>query len=87
MFDWQDAVINVKMDGSDISEIISKFSKQPERMLEISRRNTSESLLRHDWMYRWEKILKIAGLKPTYRMEERRQLLRVLADMVQADRH
>ena len=36
---------------------------QPERLVEISRRNAMEALLRHDWAYRWKQILDIVGLR------------------------
>jgi hypothetical protein len=83
MFNWPDAVIDVQLDGSDLEEIISNLAAQPERLLEISRRNASEALLRHDWAYRWETILKIAGLEPGPKLLERKLRLRSLSKMVQ----
>ena len=81
MFDWQDAVIEIKPDGSDIEEVLKDLSAQPERLMEISRRNAVEALLRHDWVYRWKKILDIAGLKMTEEMENRENRLKQIAEL------
>jgi len=80
MFDWPDAVIEIKPDGSDVTEVLSSLAAQPERLLEISRRNAIEALLRHDWVYRWKKILNIAGLKSAPKMEIRENRLRQMAE-------
>ena len=37
------------------------------------------ALLRHDWAYRWARILEIAGLNPSPCMEIRRKTLKALA--------
>ena len=63
-FDWPDAVIEIRTDGSDVAEVLSGLAAQPERLRDISRRNSMQALLRHDWAYRWKKILGIAGLRP-----------------------
>jgi hypothetical protein len=80
MFDWPDAVIEIKPDGSDASDVISGLAAQPKRLIEISRRNAVEALLRHDWVYRWEQILNIVGLKPTEQMEIRKKRLKQMAE-------
>src|SRR5215475_7426557 len=64
MFNWQDAVVEIQADGSDVADVISMLAGQPERLKEISRRNAVEALLRHDWTYRWKKILDIVGIEP-----------------------
>ncbi|MBW6504123.1 glycosyltransferase [bacterium] len=81
-FNWPDAVIEINPDGSDVSEVILSLSAQPERLLEISRRNASEALLRHDWVYRWRSVLDIAGLKPTPAMEIRENKLKLIAEQI-----
>src|SRR5262249_35255443 len=53
LFDWKDAVVEVQAEGSDVGKVISRLAAQPDRLLEISRRNAVEALLRHDWSYRW----------------------------------
>jgi hypothetical protein len=39
-------------------------------------------MLRHDWVYRWERVLTDAGLSSTTAMHERRQRLAELAGRV-----
>ena len=53
-------------------------------------RNMAEALSRHDWLYRWESVLKLAGLQPRSKLLERKQrladLLQILrVDQVQSD--
>jgi|CXWL01.1.fsa_nt_gi hypothetical protein len=81
-FDWPDSVIEIQPDGSDVAEVLSKLSDEPERLHEISRRNAVEALRRHDWIYRWREILNIAGLRPTGAMQEREELLAKIANQV-----
>jgi hypothetical protein len=85
MFDWPDAVVEVATDGSDLADVLSHLGNEPERMLEISRRNAREALLRHDWVYRWKQVLRIAGLEPAPAMVNRERRLRELAAMAQND--
>jgi hypothetical protein len=47
------------------------------------KRNLTNSLLRHDWGYRWQEILKAAGLEPTDRAIARNEQLKLLAEQVQ----
>jgi hypothetical protein len=81
MFNWPDSVIEIKPDGSDAVDVIQSLERQPERLLEISRRNAAEALLRHDWVYRWKKILAIAGLESTSALAARESRLRELAEL------
>ena len=84
-FDWPDAVIEIKADGSDTAEVLMELVTQPERLQQISRRNAAEALLHHDWVYRWKEILAIAGLKPTSAMEAREKRLKELAKLARSD--
>jgi Glycosyl transferases group 1 len=79
MFNWPDSVIEVKPDGSDVRDVLESLAEQPERSLEISKRNAAEALLRHDWCYRWSDVLKIAGLTPAPELQARRRRLQELA--------
>jgi hypothetical protein len=83
-FPWPDAVIEVRPDGSDISDVLAELRAQPERLAEISGRNAAESLLRHDWVYRWKQILDGAGMTPAARMTERIERMKILADMARS---
>jgi hypothetical protein len=80
-FDWPQAVVEIRPDGTDAVETITRLSAEPERLRAISRRNTYEALRRHDWLYRWKDILALAGLKPTPAMEAREDQLRDLAEL------
>jgi len=81
-FDWPDAVIEVPFDCSNIAEILADLDSQPERLDEIRRNNIVQSLLRHDWVYRWKEILDIVGLQPTPAVYAREQRLKKLAQDV-----
>jgi hypothetical protein len=84
LFPWQDAVISLEADGSDVIKVLSGFEAEPERISAISRRNAAETLLRHDWVYRWKEILRVAGIEPSPRMKLREQRLRDLAELSNA---
>jgi hypothetical protein len=81
LFDWQDAVIDVTPDGSDVVDVLGRLNLDPDRVADIGRHNATEALLRHDWVYRWEKILEIVGLKPTPALLARKARLLELAKM------
>jgi hypothetical protein len=82
LFPWSDAVIPVKADGSDLRRVMAAFETAPQRLEEISRRSAKEALLRHDWVYRWKQILRIAGLHPAPALEHRESALTRLAEQV-----
>jgi hypothetical protein len=85
VFDWDDAVIHLPFGSTDIDVIINELDENPERQEEIRKTNVVQSLLRHDWVYRWEDILKIAGLEPMPGLEKRKERLRELASMVEEE--
>jgi hypothetical protein len=82
MFPWPDAVIKIEPDGSDVMDVVAKLSAAPEQLLSISRRNAIEALLRHDWVYRWKEILRVAGLTPLPALAARERRLSQLADVI-----
>jgi hypothetical protein len=79
LFGWEDAVLSIRPDGSDIVDRMADLARQPGRIAAISRRNAVESLLRHDWAYRWDHILETAGLARTQVRVARQQQLEDLA--------
>jgi hypothetical protein len=81
LFDWPDAVIPLPYNSSDMN-LIKELDKQPERQDRICRTNAAQALLRHDWVYRWETILKTAGLEPMPELLQRKELLRTIAAAV-----
>jgi hypothetical protein len=84
MFGWENAVIEVQPDGSDVTQVLSRLLADPELVAHISQTNAAEALLRHDWVYRWKQILGIAGLGCHPAMEDREKRLRALASLVAA---
>lgn len=80
MFDWEDAVISVRPDGSDLDDVLRRVSSEKERMSRIARQNTAGVLRRHDWVYRWKELFRVAGIEPLPRMAERERRLSSLAD-------
>jgi hypothetical protein len=82
MFDWPDAVIEIKPDGSDVEGVLSDLAAHEGRLSTISRRNAAEALLRHDWVYRWKRIFDIVGLHPTDEMRLREDKLKRVAERI-----
>jgi Glycosyl transferases group 1 len=80
-FDWPEAVIEIRANGSDAVEVLSKLLTDPERLQQISSRNAEEALRRHDWVYRWKKIFQFAGVNPRPAMAAREKRLAELAEM------
>jgi hypothetical protein len=85
MFGWPDAVVEVRPDGSDLRDVLSALNSDPARISKISRRNSAESLLRHDWVYRWKDIFRIAGVTPSPGMIARERCLARLASTAMGD--
>ena len=78
-FDWPDAVIRVPYDAKNIAEILADLDSQPERIREIRKNSVVQSLLRHDWVYRWRAILDMVGLEPRPALIAREERLKKLA--------
>jgi Glycosyl transferases group 1 len=74
-FDWEDAVIEIPFDCSNIADIINDLNAQPERLARIRRESVVSSLLRNDWIYRWEEILKTIGIDTTPQIQKRKAYL------------
>jgi hypothetical protein len=82
MFPWPDVVIHIRPDGSDVMDVLRTLSADATQLSAISRRNAAEALVRHDWVYRWEELLRTAGVEPTPRLTARKRKLHDLADLV-----
>jgi len=82
LFDWPDVVIPLAYNSPDINLLIRELDRQPERQDRIRRTNVAQALLRHDWVYRWEAMLKTAGLEPMPELFERKERLRTMAAAV-----
>jgi hypothetical protein len=79
VFPWPEAVIEMQPDGSDALSVIADLNANPEQVGAISRRNAVESLLRHDWLHRWQEIFKLSGIEPSPGMRSREEQLKGLA--------
>lgn len=77
---WPEAVIKIEPDGSDAIAILDELGSDPERMSAISRRNTKEALLRHDWSHRWNEMFRVVGIDPSPRKAGRDRRLKRLAE-------
>jgi len=82
-FDWDDIVIDLPFDSEEIRQVIQELDRQPERQVRIRRSNMVQALLRHDWVYRWEQLLEIAGLSPMPALAERKRRLKERAALVE----
>jgi hypothetical protein len=82
LFNWPDAVIQLPYNSCDIDMIIKNLNIDPERQDKIRRTGVVQALMRHDWVYRWEGVLKTVGLEPMHGALERRECLMKLAKSV-----
>lgn len=82
MFPWQDAVIPIESNGSDVMDVLAELASDPARVSAASRRNVVGALLNHDWVYRWKEVLNVVGLEPSPGMLARERRLKELAEMV-----
>jgi hypothetical protein len=85
IFNWEDVVIPMRFDSEDIGEIMRDLDQQPERQMNIRRKNIMQILLNHDWAHRWETVLGIAGLDPLPALARRKEELQRRAALVQED--
>jgi Glycosyl transferases group 1 len=82
LFGWPEAVVQISPDGSDLTAILSDLNANPERIAAIGRRNAKEALLRHDWIYRWNEMFRVAGIEPSPRMVARERRLKAMANYI-----
>ncbi|MEC4817352.1 MAG: glycosyltransferase, partial [Scytonema sp. PMC 1069.18] len=81
-FDWLNSMIEIPFDCSNIADIIANLDAQPNHLEKIRTGNIVNSLLRHDWVYRWEEILTKLRLETTPQILQRKAKLKHLAEMV-----
>lgn len=82
-FDWEDSIIPVGFDEPDISKIIDELDAQPGYIESIQARNAMNSLLNHDWVYRWEMILEALGEPATTGVLARKRKLKEMAAAIE----
>lgn len=79
LFDWQDVVLDLPADSTDVEGIIRNLDRRKDEHERIRRNNVIQTLYRHDWVYRWEYILQRAGVEPAPQLQERKERLHRLA--------
>src|SRR5262245_37059166 len=82
LFDWPEAVTQLPYNSCEIDMVVKELDQDPERQDRIRRTSVVQALMRHDWVYRWEAILKIVGLEPMQGVSKRKRHLRNLAEVV-----
>jgi hypothetical protein len=82
LFDWPDPMIQFSYNATDFDKVIAALNADPEREEQMRRTNVRQALLRHDWVYRWEMILKALDFEALPQIAERKARLRALADLV-----
>jgi hypothetical protein len=82
LFGWPDAVIHLPFGSDRIEQIVDEFDKNADREEALHTNNTVQALKRHDWAYRWESILKIAGLDVSPGLINRKKQLERTAALV-----
>ncbi|KYC35905.1 hypothetical protein WA1_48710 [Scytonema hofmannii PCC 7110] len=80
--DWSEPMIEIPFDCVNIASILAELDTQPEYQEKIRTNNIVNSLLKHDWVYRWEEILATLGLDSTPQISKRKAHLQNLAEMV-----
>jgi glycosyltransferase involved in cell wall biosynthesis len=81
-FDWPHAIVDLPYDSAGFAEAIEAIENNPQMEDAIRRTNVRQSLLRHDWMYRWEAILQAVGMDGLEKLNGRKQYLQTLADSI-----
>jgi hypothetical protein len=85
VFDWPDSVTRLPYDSTEIDEVIADLEGDPERQDRIRRTGVTQSLMRHDWVYRWDTVLNAAGLEPLQGALDRKDRLRKHAESVSSN--
>jgi hypothetical protein len=81
-FDWPDSLVEMPYNSTEAEKIVKDFDQQPERQDKVRQINIQQSLLRHDWVYRWESILKAVGMASLPQLDARKSQLSNLATKI-----
>jgi hypothetical protein len=85
---WEDAVIEMPFECTNVPEILRLLDRQADRLREISTRNVRQSLEGHDHAHRWRAIVDRLGLSEDYHMGRREEeLVRKLNEFGYPTRH
>lgn len=85
LFDWPDAVVEIPLDPKDMRSIYKDLEAQPERMNRARFMNATQSLRKHDWVYRWEHVLHTLGFDLPPGVIQRKMSLKSIADRAEAE--
>jgi hypothetical protein len=85
LFPWPGAHIEIPMDPLNMEDLYGELQREPERIRRAGILNAAQSLRRHDWVYRWEEILRVLDLPIPPGVTERKAKLSALADAAEAD--
>jgi hypothetical protein len=78
-FDWEDAIVRLPFDSTEIGALIARLDQDPGRLAKIRRANFCNAALRHDWLHRLRVVYETCGLAPTAGMDERQRQLAAAA--------
>lgn len=81
LFDWQDSLIHMPYHCDDLRDVIGPIEADRDRQDRIQRTNVREALKRHDWVYRWEEILRAVGMESLPAVNDRKANLANLAEL------
>ena len=68
-----------------IESIITSLDKQYSRQVTVRKKNMIECLEKHDWAYRWEKILSLFGLDPMSGFYKRKDKLNGIINIINSE--
>jgi len=79
---WTDSLIRLDSTETRPQDVIRALKAEPDRLAAARTRNVANALLKHDNVYRWREVLKIAGLPETPALRQRQNRLEALAEAV-----
>lgn len=85
LLDWEDVVVPIAEDGSDVMAVVRELKASPERVRTIGRRNAANTVLRHDWSVRWRQLLEAAAIPVGPAMRAREDRLKAIASALTAN--
>lgn len=84
-FDWEDIIVPVPSMSCDFIDFLRSIETDAPRIERIRARNVANCLRRHDFAYRYERILSDLGLAPHPKLVERKATLQQMADALDSN--
>jgi hypothetical protein len=85
LFDWPDALIEIPQDPLDLRTFYRELQADPVRIERASAHAAANALRRHDWIYRFEKIIQTLDIATPDGVTDRKRRLAKLASLADAD--